>query len=109
MNLSRYVAIAYLLVISNLYLTSTAKNTVRLWYTQPAANWNEALPVGNGRLGAMVFGDCVHERIQLNEESIWAGKPVQTDADARGFLPIIQQKILNGNIKEALQLSEEKL
>jgi hypothetical protein len=45
-----------------------------LWYRQPAGNWNEALPVGNGRMGAMVFGDPDHERIQLNEDSVWAGE-----------------------------------
>jgi len=46
-----------------------------LWYEQPAANWMQALPVGNGRLGAMVFGDPQHERIQLNEDSMWPGAP----------------------------------
>ena len=46
-----------------------------LWYDQPAANWMQALPVGNGRLGAMVFGDPQHERIQLNEDSMWSGAP----------------------------------
>lgn len=51
--------------------------TPRLWYEQPARNWNEALPVGNGRLGAMVFGDPGRERLQLNEESLWAGTPVE--------------------------------
>lgn len=45
-----------------------------LWYRQPASNWNEALPVGNGRMGAMVFGDPDFERIQLNEDSVWAGE-----------------------------------
>ena len=45
-------------------------NQLTLWYKQPAKVWNEALPVGNGRLGAMVFGDPWHERIQINEESI---------------------------------------
>jgi len=48
-----------------------------LWYRQPATNWNEALPLGNGRLGAMVFGTPGKERLQLNEESLWAGCPVQ--------------------------------
>lgn len=81
-----------------------------LWYKQPAADWNEALPVGNGRLGAMVFGDIMRERIQLNEESIWAGMRVENaDADARGYLPAIQQKLLNGEIKEAMELSEKHL
>lgn len=46
-----------------------------LWYSQPANKWMEALPVGNGRLGAMVFGDPTHERIQLNEDSMWSGGP----------------------------------
>jgi len=46
-----------------------------LWYAQPAAKWMEALPVGNGRLGAMVFGDPQNERIQLNEDSMWPGGP----------------------------------
>jgi len=85
-------------------------NSLVLWYRQPAADWNEALPVGNGRLGAMVFGDIMRERIQLNEESIWAGMRVENaDADAREYLPVIQQKLLNGEIKEAMELSEKHL
>src|SRR5690554_1169414 len=48
-----------------------------LFYTGPAATWTEALPVGNGRLGAMVFGGTQRERIQLNEESIWSGEPIR--------------------------------
>jgi alpha-L-fucosidase 2 len=49
---------------------------VRLWYDQPAQDWNHALPVGNGKLGAMVFGGVPSERIQMNEDTIWAGPPV---------------------------------
>jgi alpha-L-fucosidase 2 len=65
------------------------KSALKLWYNQPAANWNEALPIGNGRLGAMVFGDPQRERIQLNEETVWSGGPnnnVQPDA-----FPVIQR------------------
>ena len=47
--------------------------TPALWYSKPAKTWTEALPVGNGRLGAMIYGDYLHENIQLNEESVWAG------------------------------------
>ncbi len=54
-----------------------APSSPRLWYEQPARNWNEALPLGNGRLGAMVFGHPGKERIQLNEESLWAGTPTE--------------------------------
>jgi len=49
-----------------------------LWYRQPAGKWEEALPLGNGRLGAMVFGGVATERLQLNEESLWAGSPVES-------------------------------
>ncbi|MBP8959248.1 MAG: glycoside hydrolase family 95 protein [Bacteroidales bacterium] len=81
-----------------------------LWYRRPAADWNEALPIGNGRMGAMVFGNVNHERIQINEESIWAGMKVENpDADAREYLPLIQKKLLNGEIKEAMELSERHL
>lgn len=46
-----------------------------LWYDQPANNWNEALPIGNGRIGGMLFGGVEHDKIQLNEETVWAGEP----------------------------------
>ena len=50
-------------------------NDLRLWYQQPAENWVEALPIGNGSMGAMVFGRPVKEHIQFNEDSVWAGGP----------------------------------
>ena len=49
---------------------------LKIWMEQPAADWNEALPLGNGRLGTMVFGDAQHERLQLNEDTLWSGEPV---------------------------------
>ncbi len=52
------------------------QNNLKIWYLQPAQKWNEALPIGNGRLGAMVFGGILNERIQLNEDTMWAGPPV---------------------------------
>ena len=52
--------------------------TSLMWYTKPAEEWEEALPVGNGRLGAMVFGGVEEERIQLNEETYWSGGPYST-------------------------------
>jgi len=53
----------------------------RLWYEQPAAAWNESLPVGNGRLGASVFGTVARERILLNEETLWSGGPYDPSRD----------------------------
>src|ERR1051325_8157929 len=49
-------------------------NALKLWYKQPAQQWTQALPVGNGRLAAMVFGDFRKEHIQLNEDTIWSGE-----------------------------------
>lgn len=81
------------------------KNT-RLWYKRPAADWNEALPIGNGRLGGMVFGTIKREEIQLNEDSIWYGGPVdRNNPDALENLPKIRKLLFEGKIKEAERLA----
>ncbi|MFA5816489.1 MAG: glycoside hydrolase N-terminal domain-containing protein [Bacteroidales bacterium] len=69
-----------------------------LWYEAPAKVWEEALPVGNSRLGAMVFGKNGEERIQLNEETYWSGGPYSTVVKG-GYkvLPDIQKMIFEGN------------
>jgi len=66
-----------LVLTANLFYScqEESKKGELIWYAQPATKWMEALPVGNGRLGAMVFGDPIHERIQLNEDSMWPGGP----------------------------------
>jgi alpha-L-fucosidase 2 len=77
----------------------------RLWYRQPASTWNEALPVGNGRLGAMVFGGMADEHIQLNEETLWTGGPY--DPVVRGAsraLPEIRRLLFAGDIPRAHDL-----
>ncbi len=82
----------------------------RLWYDEPAEKWLEALPVGNGRLGAMVFGDPEEERIQLNEESLWAGAPVNNNnPGALKHLPEIRRLIFEGEYKEAYQMANNHL
>lgn len=76
-----------------------------MWYDKPAAAWEDALPVGNGRLGAMVFGGVKEERIQLNEETYWSGGPYSTVVKG-GYksLPKIQELIFDGKPIEAHQL-----
>lgn len=82
--------------------------TQELWYRQPAKEWNEALPVGNGRLGAMIFGDPVSETIQINEESIWAGSKMNNNNPrALDNLPALRKAIFDGNIREAEKIAEE--
>ena len=80
-----------------------------LWYRHPAKDWNEALPVGNGRIGAMVFGNPWNETIQLNEESLWAGCPADGNADASAIMPEIQKLLLDGKIAEANDLAQKNL
>ena len=76
-----------------------------LWYRQPAEKWVEALPLGNGRLGAMVFGGPDKERLQLNEESLWAGEPVDVyPEDFAENLRRVQDLALEGKIAEARTL-----
>nr|MCU0388313.1 glycoside hydrolase family 95 protein [Chitinophagaceae bacterium] len=80
-----------------------------LWYERPANEWVEALPVGNGRLGAMVYGDPFYENIQLNESSVWAGSPHRNDnPSAKEALPEIRKLIFEGKYKEAQDIANQK-
>jgi alpha-L-fucosidase 2 len=82
------------------------RNDSRLWYKQPASVWTEALPVGNGRLGAMVFGGTSDELIQLNEATLWSGGPVKKDVNPQAYtyLPQVRQAIFRGDYLKAKQL-----
>src|SRR5206468_8033168 len=81
-----------------------------LWYRAPAANWNEALPVGNGRLGAMVFGRVVDERLQLNEDSVWAGEKLdRVNPEAAASLPEIRRLLLEGKPAEAEAIADKTI
>jgi alpha-L-fucosidase 2 len=64
---------------------SIAQTDLKLWYKQPAKVWTDALPVGNGRLGAMIFGGVKHELIQLNEATLWTGGPVRTNVNPGAY------------------------
>src|SRR3954466_10900967 len=78
-----------------------------LWYQRPASQWVEALPVGNGRLGAMVFGGIEGERIQLNEDTLWGGGPYDpANSDGPAALPEIRRLIAAGKYKEAQELAQ---
>lgn len=82
----------------------------KLWYDMPAKDWNHALPLGNGRMGAMSFGGTVLERISLNEDTCWyGGFRDRVNPDARRYLPQIRQLLKEDRISEAQQLAEEAL
>jgi alpha-L-fucosidase 2 len=81
---------------------------LKLWYKSPATVWEEALPVGNGRLGAMVFGNAVNEKLQLNEESIWAGSKINNNnPNALKALPALQKALFESHYKEAVKIAHD--
>src|SRR5687768_4024958 len=98
---------AQALVVDPIAFASDARPETTMWYTQPAAKWEEALPVGNGRLGAMVFGGVAEERLQLNEDSLWSGGPEDADnPEALKALPEIRRLLFARQFVEAQQLTD---
>jgi alpha-L-fucosidase 2 len=88
--------------------SSESPGTVVLWYNKPASEWTEALPIGNGRLGGMIFGNPSVERLQLNEESLWGGSKVpDNNPGALSHLSEIRRLIIDGDIPKAFDLSEK--
>ena len=82
----------------------------RLWYDKPAKTWTQALPIGNGVMGGMVFGTPGVEHIQINEETIWAGQPNNVcNPEAKDYLPKVRQLIFEGKYQEAQDLANAKV
>ena len=82
---------------------------LKLWYDEPAKRWTEALPVGNGRLGAMVFGTVEIEQLQLNEDTVWAGKPVERDrVGAHRHLAEARRLIFEGKYAEGQKIMQQE-
>jgi alpha-L-fucosidase 2 len=87
-----------------------APGALTLWYRRPAPQWDHALPVGNGRLGAMVFGGVRTERIQLNEDTLWMGGRRDSDnPEALAHLPEVRRLLFEGRPRQAAELAEKKL
>lgn len=85
-----------------------AETNLRLWYKTPAQQWTSALPVGNGRLGAMVFGGIHHERLQLNEDTLWSGEPRDwNNPQSLQVLPEVRRLIFAGRLAEANELCKQ--
>lgn len=106
-NLPSVVAAISKSIESALPPPSTKENI--LWYDKAASEWVEALPVGNGRLGAMVYGRAASERIQLNESTLWAGGPHDYDnPEGLEALPEIRRLVFEGKTREAAELADKK-
>jgi alpha-L-fucosidase 2 len=92
-----------------LFATVLAADPPVLWYRQPATEWNEALPLGNGRLGAMVFGDPARDRIQFNESTVWTGGPHEYQREgAVTVLPELRRLLAAGRQREAEALAMDR-
>jgi alpha-L-fucosidase 2 len=99
------VAAALVLMAAPAQAQEGRASRLQLWYDEPAASWNHALPVGNGRLGAMVFGGVERERIQLNEETLWSGGPYDPVVEgAHEALPEIRGYLCEGDFERAHDL-----
>ena len=113
-RLHRSVSVLWLLVLSvavcAVWVPARASEDLTLWYDEPAEKWLEALPMGNGRLGGMMFGGTDVERIQLNEESLWSGQPLDCNPKgAREHLPRIRKLLFEGKNKKAFSLAQKHL
>jgi alpha-L-fucosidase 2 len=113
MRVFRHVfVLAFLAMLGATRFCSAANESAdspRLWYRQPAAKWVEALPVGNGRMGAMVFGGTADERIQFNEDTLWTGHPHDySHPGAAEVLPELRRLIADGDVKAAGKLLKER-
>lgn len=90
--------------------SAAAPSPLTLWYDKPASEWTEALPVGNGRLGAMIFGGTHNERLQINEDTLYAGGPYDpNNPESLSALPEARRLIFEGRYKEAHDLIEKKM
>jgi alpha-L-fucosidase 2 len=86
--------------------TTHAQTDLKLWYKQPAVKWTDALPIGNGRLGGMIFGGATEDRIQFNENTLWTGGPREYQRNgAYRYLPTIRKLLAEGKQKEAEDLA----
>ena len=90
------------LVVFFVHFLSSAQDN-KLWYNKPAAVWTEALPIGNGRIGGMIFGGVKEELIQLNESTLWSGGPVKTNVNPESpqYLPKVREALFRGDYETA--------
>lgn len=104
-----YFIVFLILMTAQAGTAQSPEQDLKLWYDKPAPDWNGALPVGNGRLGAMVFGGTKEELIQLNEETLWTGGPAKTNPNpgVAKYLPEIREALFNEEYEKAARLNQK--
>ena len=108
-TLKKFLACGFSLAIALPFSTvaraKDSSNPLTLWYRQPATNWTSALPIGNGRLGAMIFGGIEREHLQFNEDTLWAGGPYDpNNTNALAALPGARKLVFEGKYDDAAKL-----
>lgn len=94
-----------LLLVGNSNIIAQETNALKLWYKQPARLWEEALPLGNGHTGAMVYGTVAKEHLQLNDNTLWSGYPESgNNPDGPAILPLVRKAVQQGNYDTAAVL-----
>jgi alpha-L-fucosidase 2 len=105
----RIALLSLVFLLTQTPVAQSAESPPRLWYDKPADNWVEALPIGNGNMGGMVFGGIAAERIQFNEDTFWSGQPMDRQSpEGAENLDRIRQLLFDGKQKEAEKLAMEK-
>src|SRR5689334_14343474 len=106
----KQLSFIFLLAVSTACYCQNNTN-LKLWYDHPSGKtWENALPIGNGRLGAMVYGNVDTETVQLNENTVWSGSPNRNDnPDALASLPEMRKLIFDGKQKEAEKLANKTI
>src|SRR5262245_15128265 len=101
--------VSAVLLLFTCHIVAISASPLELWYDAPATRWIEALPIGNGRMGAMVFGGVESDRYQFNEDTLWTGGPHNyTHRGAAKYLPQIRQLLLDGKQREAERLAAQE-
>ncbi len=108
--MNRLIASSVVVLLAACSLAAATENPMILWYEQPAGQWVEALPVGNGRLGCMVFGGTENERLQFNDDTLWTGAPCDyTHQGAAEHLLAVRKLLFEGKQGEAQQLAGREM
>ena len=109
LRVSPTIAILAVLGLGSIAGAQGDNASLALRYDTPAQGWDQALPVGNGRLGAMVFGGTAEERVQINEDTVWAGEPHDyAHKGAVKYLPEIRRLLFEDQQREAEALAQEQ-
>jgi len=106
--LSLTTSCCLLLLVATIQAAAAPSSDDHLWYRQPATQWLEALPVGNGNMGAMVFGGLPQERLALNESSFWSGRPHDYNVTNAGdYFPQIRDLVAAGKFSDAEKMAND--